>query len=96
MSKGESSEFAFDAKEGWAAAGARIGVVVLDTRLDDHLKDLGYLRELLNRIQTARKEMGLDFVDRISFTIEGTDRTRRIVDANVDANSELSPLDKGS
>ncbi|MBX3231574.1 MAG: isoleucine--tRNA ligase [Labilithrix sp.] len=78
----EDVEVAFDAKEGWAAAGGRIGVVVLDTRLDDALKDLGYLRELLNRIQTARKELGLEFVDRIALTIEGTDRTKRVVTAN--------------
>jgi isoleucyl-tRNA synthetase len=75
-------EVAFDAKEGYAAAGDRVGVVVLDTRLDDALRDLGYLRELLNRIQTARKEMGLDFVDRIKVTVAGTDRTKRVVTAN--------------
>ncbi len=75
-------EVAFDAKEGYAAAGDRVGVVVLDTRLDDTLRDLGYLRELLNRIQNLRKEMGLDFVDRIQVQITGTDRTRRIVAAN--------------
>ncbi len=50
--------------------------------LDDALRDLGYLRELLNRIQTLRKEMGLDFVDRIRVTIAGSDRTRRVVTAN--------------
>ncbi|HVH45510.1 MAG TPA: isoleucine--tRNA ligase [Labilithrix sp.] len=81
----EDVEVAFDAKEGYAAAGDRVGVVVLDTRLDDALRDLGYLRELLNRIQTARKEMGLDFVDRIRVSVAGTDRTRRVVGANVDA-----------
>src|SRR5262249_11338763 len=69
-------------KEGYAAAGDRVGVVVLDTRLDDALRDLGYLRELLSRIQTARKEMGLDFVDRIRVAISGTDRTKRVVEAN--------------
>jgi isoleucyl-tRNA synthetase len=78
----EDIEVAFEAKEGYAAAGDRVGVVVLDTRLDDTLRDLGYLRELLNRLQTARKEMGLDFVDRIDVTISGTDRTKRIVDAH--------------
>ncbi|HVJ89027.1 MAG TPA: isoleucine--tRNA ligase [Labilithrix sp.] len=78
----EDVEVAFDAKEGYAAAGDRVGVVVLDTRLDDALRDLGYLRELLNRIQTARKEMGLDFVDRIRVTLRGTDRTKRVVTAN--------------
>jgi isoleucyl-tRNA synthetase len=71
-------EVAFDAKEGYAAAGERIGVVVLDTRLDDGLRDLGYLRELLNRIQTARKETGLDFVDRIRVRIAGSERAERI------------------
>ena len=78
----EDVEVAFDSKEGWAAAGGRIGVVVLDTKLTDELLDLGYLRELLNRIQTARKEMGLEFVDRIAVTIEGPERTQRVVKAN--------------
>jgi isoleucyl-tRNA synthetase len=78
----EDVEVAFDAKEGYAAAGDRVGVVVLDTRLDDTLRDLGYLRELLNRIQSARKEMGLDFVDRIRVSVSGTDRTKRVVSAN--------------
>jgi isoleucyl-tRNA synthetase len=71
-------EVAFDAKEGYAAAGERIGVVVLDTRLDDALRDLGYLRELLNRVQNARKELGLDFVDRIRVRLAGSDRAMRI------------------
>lgn len=71
-------EVAFDAKEGYAAAGERIGVVVLDTRLNDELRDLGYLRELQNRIQTARKEMHLDFVDRIHVRIAGSERAMRI------------------
>jgi isoleucyl-tRNA synthetase len=78
----EDVEVSFDAKEGYAAAGDRVGVVVLDTRLDDALRDLGYLRELLSRIQTARKDMGLDFVDRIAISISGTDRTGRVVEAN--------------
>ncbi|MDB4942732.1 MAG: Isoleucyl-tRNA synthetase [Labilithrix sp.] len=71
-------EVGFDAKEGYAAAGERIGVVVLDTRLDDELRDLGVLRELLNRIQTARKETGLDFVDRIHVNVSGSERVQRI------------------
>jgi isoleucyl-tRNA synthetase len=81
----EDVEVAFDAKEGYAAAGDRVGVVVLDTRLDDALRDLGYLRELLNRIQTARKEMGLDFVDRIRVAVTGTERTQRVVKAHEQA-----------
>ena len=78
----EDVEVAFDAKDGYAAAGDRVGVVVLDTRLDDALKDLGYLRELLNRIQTSRKQMSLDFVDRIHLTVWGPERTNRVIDAH--------------
>jgi isoleucyl-tRNA synthetase len=78
----EDVEVSFEAKEGYAAAGDRVGVVVLDTRLDDALRDLGYLRELLNRIQAARKEMGLDFVDRIRVVVSGTPQTERVVRAN--------------
>jgi isoleucyl-tRNA synthetase len=76
-------EVEFVAKEGFAAAGDRTGVVVLDTRIDDELRDLGFLRELLNRIQTLRKEMGLEYTDRIRVWIAGSDHVRRVLDAPV-------------
>jgi isoleucyl-tRNA synthetase len=92
-------EVAFDAKEGYAAAGDRIGVVVLDTRLDDALRDLGYLRELLNRVQTARKEIGLDFVDRIRVRLAGSDRATRIAqthEATIKSECLAVDLDVGA
>lgn len=75
-------EVAFEAKEGYAAAGDRVGVVVLDTRLTDELRELGFVRELLNKIQTARKEMALEFTDRIALSVSGDERTARIVKAH--------------
>ncbi len=66
------------AKDGFAAAGDRAGVVVLDTRLDDELRDLGFLRELQNRIQNIRKEMGLEYTDRIRLELFGGDRVHAI------------------
>jgi isoleucyl-tRNA synthetase len=63
------------AKEGFAAAGDRAGVVVLDTRLDDELRELGFVRELQNRIQTIRKEMGLEFTDRIRVWVSGREQS---------------------
>jgi isoleucyl-tRNA synthetase len=53
------------AKEGFAAAGARVGVIVLDTRLDPELVELGLLRELLSRLQGTRKDKGFDYADRV-------------------------------
>jgi isoleucyl-tRNA synthetase len=73
-------EVEFVAKEGFAAAGDRAGVVVLDTRIDDELRDRGFLRELQNRIQTIRKEMALQYTDRIRLWIRGTEHAERIVE----------------
>ncbi len=58
------------AKEGFAAAGDRVGVVVLDTKLDAELLDLGLVRELQSRVQGARKELELGYADRIRLFVE--------------------------
>jgi len=76
----EDVEVEFVAKEGFAAAGDRTGVVVLDTRMDDGLRDRGLVRELQFRIQTLRKELGLEYTDRIRVAILGSDRLRRVVE----------------
>ena len=72
-------------KAGFAAADGRIGgtlhvAVVLETTLDDELRELGFLRELQNRVQTARKDAGLDFADRIRLSIRGGDRLARVIE----------------
>jgi isoleucyl-tRNA synthetase len=75
----EDVEVAFETKGTLWAAGDRAGVVVLDTRLTTELRDLGFLRELLSRIQTMRKEMGLEYTDRIRVWVEGNERVCAIV-----------------
>lgn len=78
-------EISFSTKEGFAAAGAQVGVVVLETTLDEELRDLGLVRELLNRLQNARKEMELDYTDRILVTLSGSERLVRVATAHRDA-----------
>jgi isoleucyl-tRNA synthetase len=70
----EDVEVAFTTKEGFAAAGDRVGVVALETTLDDELRELGFLRELQSRVQTMRKEIGLEFTDRIALGLSGGPR----------------------
>lgn len=79
--KREDVEIEFAAKEGFAAAGDRVGVVVLDTRIDAALLDRGLVNELVNRVQAARKEMGLEYADRVRISILGSERVRVVVDA---------------
>jgi len=77
-------EMSFEPAAGVAAAADRVGSVFLDTRLDEELRDLGFLRELQNRVQTLRREMGLEYTDRIQVRIDGSARVRRIVEAHRD------------
>jgi isoleucyl-tRNA synthetase len=63
-----------EAREGFAAAAGATGVVVLHTALDDALIEEGLFREVLNRVQTFRKELDLEYTGRIRLTLDGADR----------------------
>ncbi len=76
----EDVEAFFETKPGFAAAGDRVGVVVLETTLDDDLRERGLAREIQNRIQTARKEMGLEYTDRIRVAVVSGARVKAAVD----------------
>lgn len=56
--------------EGFAFAGEGERGVVLDTTITPELKEEGYLRELISKIQNLRKDSGLEVSDRIDLTLE--------------------------
>ncbi len=66
--------------EGWLVASDEANgiMVALDTEMNEELEQLGLSRELVSRIQTLRKESGLEITDRISLTVEGTEK---VIDA---------------
>jgi isoleucyl-tRNA synthetase len=76
----EDVEVTVQAKEGYAAAGDQIAVVVLSTELTEDLIDEGIYRELLNRIQTLRKELELEYTQRIRLSIKGSERLERVIE----------------
>jgi isoleucyl-tRNA synthetase len=78
----EDVEVAVQAKEGYAAAGDETAVVVVSTELTADLVEEGIYRELLNRIQTLRKDLGLEYTQRIKLAIAGSDQLNRILDAH--------------
>jgi isoleucyl-tRNA synthetase len=77
----EDIEVAVEACEGFAAAGDRVGVVVIHTTLTEQLLDEGIERECQSRIQAVRKELSLDFTARIKVAIDGSERIRRVCEA---------------
>ena len=74
-------EMSFEPAVGVAAAADRVGSVFLDTRLDEELRDLGFVHELQSRIQARRRNMGLAYTDRIRVRLGGNARVQRIVRA---------------
>ena len=80
----EDIEVAFEPNPGVAAAADRIGSVFLDTEIDDELRDLGLLREVLSRIQAMRKEMGLEYTDRVRLSVRAVGRIRGVVEKHRD------------
>jgi len=60
-----------EAKDGFAAASATIGVVILDIKLDEALISEGLYREVLSKVQATRKDLDLDYQARIRLAIAG-------------------------
>ncbi len=56
--------------------------VVLDIRLDDALLEEGFVRELISKIQTMRKEAGFEVVDHIVLSQSKNDRIAEIIKRN--------------
>lgn len=75
-------EVLVEAAEHFAAAGDQTTVVVLSTDLDDKLREEGLYRELLHRIQNLRKELDVEYTQRIRLSVLGSERLRRIIAAN--------------
>ena len=55
--------------EGWLVANAEGLTVALDVTITEELRKEGISRELVNRIQNARKDSGLEVTDRIKLTL---------------------------
>ena len=65
-------------KEGFYTVSDRGITVSLDTVLTDELIEEGFIRELISKIQTMRKEAGFNVTDHINVTIEGSEKVAGI------------------
>ncbi len=65
---------------GWTVANDGVLTVALDITVTDALRNEGYARELVKRIQNLRKESGFEITDRISIELEHAPATDKAVD----------------
>jgi isoleucyl-tRNA synthetase len=56
--------------------------VILDTTLTPELIEAGFVRELISRIQTMRKEAGFEVTDHIEIFEAGSEKIRKVLTAN--------------
>jgi hypothetical protein len=68
----EEIAVSLEARAGFAAASGPVGVVVLRTALSPVLVEEGRYREVLNRVQSLRKELDLEYTGRIRLSLAGS------------------------
>ena len=56
--------------------------VVLDTNLTPELIEEGFVREIISKIQTMRKEADFEVMDRIKVTYEGSEKAEAVFEKN--------------
>ncbi|HIZ78964.1 MAG TPA: isoleucine--tRNA ligase [Candidatus Lachnoclostridium stercorigallinarum] len=69
-------------KDGFVSEGDNTMTVVLDTNLTPELIEEGFVREIVSKIQTMRKEAGFEVMDHIAVYEEGNDRIESILKEN--------------
>ena len=70
--------------EGYVTDGDNEVTVVLDTNLTDELLEEGFVRELISKIQTMRKEAGFEVMDKIAVSYQADEKAVKIFEKNKD------------
>jgi len=73
-----------EAKEGNEALSNRFISIDIDCTLNDDLVDEGLAREVVNRIQKTRKDIGLEVTDRISVTFHADNKLAAAIEKHRD------------
>lgn len=71
-------------KEGYVAAADKGYTVVVDTNLTEELLEEGFVREIISKIQTMRKEADFEVQDHIQVAYTGNDKVAAIMAKNAD------------
>jgi len=67
-------------KEGFAFAGEGEIGVILDTNITRELKEEGYVREILSKVQNMRKDNGFEVLDKINLYVSGNESLEKVIE----------------
>ena len=70
--------------EGYVSESDNNITVVLDTKLSDELIEEGFVREIISKIQTMRKEADFQVMDKIVVNVDKNDTIKAIMENNLD------------
>ncbi len=69
--------------EGYVSEGEGELTVVLDTNLSDELIEEGFVREVISKIQTMRKEAGFEVMDKIIVNVANNNKVQSVIEGNL-------------
>lgn len=69
-------------KEGYVVETSGDVGVILETTLTDELIEEGFVREMISKIQTMRKEAGFEVMDHIRLAVTGNDKLAGVIERN--------------
>ena len=69
-------------KDKYAFAGNGLVGVVLDTTITEELKNEGYVREIISKVQNLRKDSGFEVLDRIYLYVSGNEMLEKVIKDN--------------
>lgn len=67
-------------KEGFASSGDNFVTVVLNTTLTPELIEEGFVREIVSKVQTMRKEAGFEVTDKIRLYANGSEKLMAVME----------------
>ncbi len=68
--------------------------IALDTTLTEELLEEGFVREIISKVQTMRKENGFEVTDHIKVSLSGNDKLQALVQKNESYLKEITLADE--
>lgn len=80
--------------EGFAAQRDGDVTIAISTVLTDELIEEGFVREIISKVQTMRKENGFEVTDRITVFAQGNEKIAKLMQDNAETIKKITLADE--